>query len=144
MLLASRRPRLVTGRRKAPPPRAVGYYDRVDASDHNNRECFVYCLGRYGNRSIYCVGETNDLHATEFLLKRTFPVYTKVRSVPAEEAKRFKSRMCCGEIKQVQPNEILAPALADGLADMDFMFLQVPDDGVFRKVLEEEITKKMS
>jgi hypothetical protein len=106
----------------------------------------VYSLGSYGNKPIYCFGETNDLHATEFILKRTFPVYTKVRSVPVEDAKRLKSRikLCVvsGETKQVEPSAIMAPALAEGLAGMDCIFLEAPDECMFR--MEEEITKKMS
>jgi len=126
------------------PTRAVGYYDRVDVSDYNNRECFVYSLGSYGNTPIYCVGETNDLHAAEFLLKRTFPVYTKLRSLPVEDAERLKSRLLSGETKVVKPTEIVASALAEDFAEIDWMFLQVQDGCVLMKVLEEEITKKMS
>ncbi len=126
------------------PPRAVsGYHDSVDPSDHNNRECFVYSLGRYGNRPIYCMGETNDLHATEFLLKRTFPIYTKVQSMPAEDAKGLKKRIKSSvEIKRLQPDAIVAPSLADSLSSTDWVFLEAPDECLFE--IEEEVTKKMS
>lgn len=144
MLAAHRSFGLGQCRRKA-APRAVNYYhDRVDASDHSNRECFVYSLGCYGNRPIYCVGETNDLHATEFVLKRTFPVYTKVRSVPAEDAKRLKysisTRVVSGDATALQPTAFLAPALAKGLSGVDWMFLEANED-VFNL---EEVSKKMS
>lgn len=91
------------------------------------------------------MGETNDIYAAELVLKKTFPVYTRVRIFPAEDAKRVRSvvRACIanGDAKVVEPWEVVAPALVSGLEGTEWVFLEAGDADVFRV---EAVSKKMS
>ncbi len=104
------------------------YYDRVDPSDYSNREWFVYSLGSYGNRPLYCIGETNDISVTEFVLKRTFPVYTRLLSMPHQESKCFQNRIdayiITGSARRIEPTEVLSTSLSLSLAHQEWEFIQ--------------------
>lgn len=65
------------------------YYDKVD--EYNNREFYLYTLGRYHNKIIFCYGETSDIAMTEMTFKSTFPVYKKIVSYPVEDNLLAKS-----------------------------------------------------
>lgn len=62
----------------------TSYLDRAPAwYDTHTRVFYIFSLGRYHNKPIYCYGETNDLDAIEFHLKQHLPIYERILYTPA-------------------------------------------------------------
>lgn len=59
------------------------YYDRVN-EDMSNKSFFIYDLGKYNNKNLYYYGETMDITQTEFILKKTLPLYKIIYSAPVD------------------------------------------------------------
>lgn len=63
--------------------RRMSYLDRApNWYDTHTRVFYIYFLGRYHNKRLYCYGETNDLDAIEFKLSSYVPSWTRVTYVP--------------------------------------------------------------
>ncbi len=66
-----------------PQVRCASYLDRVPSwYDTHTRVFYIFSLGRYHNQPIFCYGETNDLDAVEFYLKKHLPMYERVMYTP--------------------------------------------------------------
>ena len=60
------------------------YYDQVDHDTNYNKTFYIYFLGYYLNKPIYCYGETYDIDSIEFTLKKTLPFYKKCKIIPID------------------------------------------------------------
>lgn len=69
------------------------YNDTVDPTNVHNHEFFVYYLGNYLNKPLFCCGETCDLMSLELRLKSTLPFFERITTCPIEEARAIKSRL---------------------------------------------------
>jgi hypothetical protein len=127
------------------PQRASRYNDFVDASDYSNREWFVFHLGAFGNKPIYCIGEANDINSIELALRRTVPVYKRLISVPIQESKRYRDKMqamiMLGTMRQVDPTHFLSASLGESLQSQDTVFVEY--DHLIQDILESCAVQKL-
>lgn len=67
--------------------RTRSYYDRAPSmNDRSNTIFYIYSIGPYNNTPIYFYGETNDVMAKEFSIKRNLPYYRRIVAIPVCDA----------------------------------------------------------